>query len=278
MLTTFRESREFMMLSDQRNATNLEAAVAMFEDLFLQWQVFKNEIQKDEIGPMATFRQSFIDMIQILHDFIKSIRLGDWDLHLQSTERMLVWMHAYDRINYSRHFTYYWADQQKLQTNHPSIYHEFQQGNFSVKRCQGKFNMLPSDQVIEQTINRDQKGPGGIIGISTSTGSIQRWVLSSHNTATLAADFKRSLGLGILNTTTKDLGTSRKQFDEKATNLCYETISTWNNPFLTSSSIVSLSSGVTASVKIQSDLLKAKEVGEKCLEHFLKARIETNSV
>ena len=36
--------------------------------------------------------------------------------------------------------------------------------------------MLSADQVIEQTINKDQKGPGGIIGYTSSTGSIQRWV------------------------------------------------------------------------------------------------------
>ena len=46
--------------------------------------------------------------------------------------------------------------------------------------------------MIEQTINRDQKGLGGIIGISTSTGSVQRWVLSSHDTSTLTADFRES--------------------------------------------------------------------------------------
>ena len=32
----------------------------------------------------------------------------------------------------------------------------------------------PADQVIEQTVNRDQKGPGGIIGFSTTEGTVQR--------------------------------------------------------------------------------------------------------
>ena len=35
--------------------------------------------------------------------------------------------------------------------------------------------MLPIDQVIEQTINRGQKGPGGIIGITISAGSVQMY-------------------------------------------------------------------------------------------------------
>ena len=34
--------------------------------------------------------------------------------------------------------------------------------------------MLLSDQVIELTINKEQKGTGGITGISTLTGAVQR--------------------------------------------------------------------------------------------------------
>ena len=40
---------------------------------------------------------------------------------------------------------------------------EFQKGNFSVRRVPGKFNHLPPDQFIKQTVNQNQKAPGGII-------------------------------------------------------------------------------------------------------------------
>ena len=40
--------------------------------------------------------------------------------------------------------------------------------------------MLPPEQVIEQTVNKEEKGPGGIIGFSTTEGTKQRWVLTSH--------------------------------------------------------------------------------------------------
>ena len=51
---------------------------------------------------------------------------------------------------------------------------EFQKGNVSVRRVSGKSNRLPADQVIEQTVNRDQKGPVGIIGFSTTKETVQR--------------------------------------------------------------------------------------------------------
>ena len=64
---------------------------------------------------MAAFWSSFISMVQVLLDHIKSIRMGDWDLHLQAAERMLPWFHVYDRTTYLRHFTYNWASQKKLE-------------------------------------------------------------------------------------------------------------------------------------------------------------------
>ena len=48
---------------------------------------------------------------------------------------------------------------------------EFQKGNFSVRRVAGRFNRLPKDQVIKQTVNQDQKGLGGIFGFSSTEGT-----------------------------------------------------------------------------------------------------------
>ena len=83
---------------------------------------FEVKICNGDFGLMAMFWQSYLDMVQILLDFVKSVRLPDLNLCLQSTERMLVWIHAYDRINYVRHFSYYCCSQQKIQNKFPTIY------------------------------------------------------------------------------------------------------------------------------------------------------------
>ena len=150
--------------------------------------------------------------------------------------------------------------------------------NFSTKRSNGNFNLLPPDQVIEQTINKDQKGKGGIIGISTSVGSVQRWVLTSHTIAAITSDFKSSLGLDILQSTPKDLQEKRKIFDENYVKSCYETISLWNNPFQKSESIASLSSGINANKKVENDLLRAEHEGKMRLKEFAASRIECNDI
>ena len=76
--------------------------------------------------------------------------------------------------------------------------------------------MLPPDQVIEQTINKDQKGPLCIIGISTSQGSMQQWVLASHNTTTLNVDLRKSLNLDIGDSATKNLSLKEIRSNENA--------------------------------------------------------------
>ena len=50
-------------------------------------------------------------------------------------------------------------------------------------------------QVIVQTINKEQQGSGEIIGISTSGGAVQRWILPSQFIAGLTANFKESANL-----------------------------------------------------------------------------------
>ena len=86
-------------------------------------------------------------------------------------------------------------------------------GHFSV-------NKLPPEQVIEQTINEEQKGSGGIIGISTSDGAGQRLILSSHVIAGLMANFKQSVNLATRKNVPKDLGKARIKNDEKVVHYC----------------------------------------------------------
>ena len=160
----FLDSNDFRNLIEKRNAANMANAEEKSTTLFSLWEEFTEFIQKGSIGPMAVFWQSFLDMTETLLDYVKSFRTGHWELHLQAMEGMLKWFHAYDNTNYVRHFTYCWATQQKLAQKRPGIYLEFCKGNFSVRRSQGKFNKLPPDQVIEQTINKEQKGYGGITG------------------------------------------------------------------------------------------------------------------
>ena len=274
----FMESDSITKLIKERSPANLETCSLHFRSLFEAIEEFDGKLCDGTFGSMACYWQSFIHMVQILLDFIKSIRIGDWSLHLSSMRRMLPWFHAYDRTNYARHFSYCWAAQSQLESTHPSIYQKFQNGEFSTNRTPGNFNLLPPDQVIEQTINKEQKGPGGIIGFSTSEGSLQRWVLSSHVYATISSDFKESIGFNQENRKPKDLQETRMQFDEKQIKSALETFNLWSHPFKECESLVSCSSEVVADKETEADLLNAHAKGEECFTRFMKERVYSNEV
>ena len=84
--------------------------------------------------------------------------------------------------------------------------------------------------MVKQTINYDQKGPGGIISSYTLQGSMQNWVLRSHNTATLISDFKRDIGLDSPKGS-KELSPKGIIDGEDAVIKCYDRFNNWKNSF-----------------------------------------------
>ena len=84
-------------------------------------------------------------------------------------------MFAYDRTNYSRYQPVYWCDMMSraLKDRHPAAHEAFQAGDFVVQRSGNAFSQVAVDQTIEQTINRDTKSKGGIIGFSLNKGAVQ---------------------------------------------------------------------------------------------------------
>ena len=147
----------------------------------------------------------------------------------------------------------------------------FRSGNFAVKRTKGSFNKIPSDQCIEQTINRDQKCSGGIIGFCASEGGVQRWVLTSHIAAKCMSRLRSVLGIKPKSITSKDLSPSRKNHHNKQVESAYAVLKNWGNPFSNRESLVNISSGVQATKEVQSDVVNDVEFGESnCLEFISK--------
>ena len=151
-------------------------------------------------------------------------------------------------------------------------------GNFAVKRSTGKFNRVPSDQCIEQTINREQKCHGGITGYSTSPGTVQRWVLTSHIISKCISKLEEDLLIHCRPTRPKDVGPSRIKFDEKAAKRAYDVLVNWGNPFNYRDSLVHICSGVEATDTVQQDLLKAEDRGLHACKEFIRDRIQTPAV
>ena len=107
ILTSFLECEFFTEPIKKRESTVFNTCLESISALHHTNDEFEIKIHNG-FPPMTMLWQSYLDMVQILIDFLKSISLPNWNLHLESTERMLAW------INYGRHFSYHWCSQQKI--------------------------------------------------------------------------------------------------------------------------------------------------------------------
>ena len=149
----------------------------------------------------------------------------------------------------------------------------YREGNFAVKRSSGKFNSVPTDQCIEQTINRQQKCRGGITGFSASVSTVQRWVLTSHVASKCFTNLETYLGITTSPNVPKDFGKSRADFNNTCVTKAYSVIKNWGSPFEHRQSLVNVASGREAPEEVKNDLINARSIGEKAFEKFLEERI-----
>ena len=105
----------FVGLTQSTNQENLDSVLhnprlALLFDLFQQYLSFL----RSDGGPLAQFWMSYIDMVETLLHLIRSSREGNWLLHLYAIRAVLPWCFGYDRINYSRYLSVYYAEMTRL--------------------------------------------------------------------------------------------------------------------------------------------------------------------
>ena len=64
--------------------------------------------------------------------------------------------------------------------------------------------------------------------------------------------------------------------DEKAVTAVESLIQSWNNPFVESQDLVSISTAKEAPVQVEQDLMQAHEIGEKAYQQFKEERLDSN--
>ena len=165
-----------------------------------------------------------------------------------------------------------------LPTSHPEANTYLQNGGFTVQGSHASpFSQIPIDQTIEQTINRDTKTKGGIVGFSLNKGAVQRWMLTAHERAAVTQNLKKMMGVKQSETSAmKETRTARISRDESDVRKVVEVLETWINPFDPSEELSSLSSGAVAPKDVKDELLGAKKIEENAAVAFMKHRIISN--
>ena len=167
-------------------------------------------------GSLAMFWLSFIEMAKILPNLLTATLSGNWHLFLETIRDILPYTFAYDNINYSRYLTVMLAEMISLQTENPGVYQQFMAGNFTAQLSEhSTFGRMEPDKVIEMTINKVTKTPGGTTGFTMKADAIMRWTLNASYRAELRKCLYTHLNYSQQLYSHKDLTTSRILEDEK---------------------------------------------------------------
>ena len=140
------------------------------------------------------------------------------------------------------------------------------------------FSQVPVDQALEQSINRDTKSQGGIIGFTLSRGAVDRWMLTIHSRAAFNAACNTRAGLSFPEPTYQALEKSSIQRSLDALKKVEETLQSWVNPFAESDGLFSLSSGVLAPAEVEHDLNHAHEKGREAMVTFFRNRLLSSKI
>ena len=129
-------------------------------------QLYDYQEAERQRSEMWRFWNSFLSMVDNILSILYATRTGDWILYIESIRSFLPWAFAYDRQNFARYLTLHLMEMVNLEENHRCIYDDFMKSNFSVQMSDyNTFGRLEADKVIETTINKDTKTPGGTTGL-----------------------------------------------------------------------------------------------------------------
>ena len=112
-------------------------------ELSTLFKTFKEKTRA--VSKTFLFWEQYIEMVDILLQFIKAERSGNWDLYLSALAEMTPHFFAMDRPNYARWLPVYIADMNMLESSHPKVHEEFLVRNFSVSRSGHPFSQVSTD-------------------------------------------------------------------------------------------------------------------------------------
>ena len=104
----------------------------------------------------------------------------------------------------------------KLQETHPTVYAEFKNELFSIKRTNKSFSRIPIDLTLEQTINADAACQRtGVSVMRNSISAKQRWAKSHYIRTSTISHLFRSLGITKKEYVTKELKPYKYKYKSK---------------------------------------------------------------
>ena len=153
-------------------------------------------------------------------------------------------------------------------------------GNFVITPTGNNFSAVPTDQALEQSLNKDSKTAGGIIGSSNNVESRSKWFMTSHIRAQMLSTAHEMCGQDNLRTVKhredRPTYTAKDERDVQAVICLFRQFNT--NPFNTTDPVlVNVATGLSPGPDIIQKIITAPLKGaEKCSKFIHERLLEQN--
>lgn len=209
-----------------------------------------NIVQSQKIkSPTAKLWIRYLEMVNIVRNFILAEKKGDWKLHLKSVSQMVPFFHATAHFNYAKSSRLYLQDMLYLEKSlPPDVFSEFTDGYFTVRRNNAFWSATFTDMTIEQTLMRSMKVQGGLThGRGVTDNVVSKWVLSMPACQQVCDSIEQFYGVSCITSEQHvDLRSSRIEVDKKDLKKFMEWLEQ-HSPFSKSiKTLQSISNGVIA--------------------------------
>ena len=212
----------------------------------------------------------YIELVNILLNFIHFVRIGNWEGYLEVMFEFLPFCFWLNRHNYARNLSFYYARMIVLPFTNAQAHEYLKNGGFSGSLTRAPHTNIPYHQIIETAINRQWKY-GGIGGNTENLEATECWTRNSH----LIAALREGMNKKTRKKTKQkhvNLGKPRMQRDEKDVSNLKDCIKTWlPSLWHPEQEITNISSGYKATKEMRDEIVgKLKKSGEAQYDEFFK--------
>ena len=150
--------------------------------------------QKSKDSTSFLYWKCVIDLQVLILLYVRSIREGNFKLHVEVLFKLLIWFFMFDHCHYTRWLTVQWFDLYTIESKFPDLYNYFSKGNFSFQKSNREFSRMGLDQIHEQN-NKIIKGAGGASDLlnKEDDSALLRWELCSPELARVIPEFEDCL-------------------------------------------------------------------------------------
>lgn len=136
----------------------------------------------EQLGPTAKLWIQYLKMITLAKQFMEAERMGNWELHLDTIQKMLPFFFSSGHFFYAKSCQLYLQQMRSLKDRMPqNEYEAFTTGaNFTIRRNNKFFSGTWTDMVIEQSLMKSMKSSGGLTrGRGISETVLTTWTLGT---------------------------------------------------------------------------------------------------